>query len=189
MSTLLVVCTANICRSPVAEAALGRALSGTGITVRSAGTRAVPAAPASPETAALLRERFGQEQEHRAHVLTASLAASADLVLTMTVPQRGQVIALEPRTVRRVFTLRELARILPRLPEAAPAGEEPGLRSLAQRCARLRAAEPLPVSALDIEDPYGGTPAAYRMAFAQILEASGIIGAGLAARLRGREPA
>lgn len=135
MSTLLVVCTANVCRSPVAAALLARDLAAVGVEVTSAGTEAVPGMPAAPEAVEVVRRELGLGLEHRSRPLTAALLEQADLVLTMTREQSTLVTAQDPRALRRVFTLRELARILPSLPP--PDGPEE-LRSLARDCARHR---------------------------------------------------
>ena len=51
MKTILVLCIGNICRSPMAEALLLRALPG--MTVRSAGLDAMIGEPADPTSIAL----------------------------------------------------------------------------------------------------------------------------------------
>ena len=80
---ILVVCTGNTCRSPLAEALLRSAL-GSLASVSSAGTGAWEGAPAS-EGAYLVGLENGLDLSgHRARMLTRELVSSADLILTMS---------------------------------------------------------------------------------------------------------
>src|SRR4051794_24659301 len=119
---LLCVCEGNLCRSPVAELLLDAALR-PDVEVASAGTHAVVGAPVAPQMRALLEGRSVASDAFRARQLQAADLRAGDLVLTMTVPQRGRVVELAPAVVRRTFTLRELARLLAEVdPGALPAG-------------------------------------------------------------------
>lgn len=80
---ILVVCTGNTCRSPLAEALLRSAL-GTRASISSAGTGAWEGAPAT-EGAYLVGLENGLDLSgHRAQMLTRELVAEADLILTMS---------------------------------------------------------------------------------------------------------
>ncbi|MFF2371033.1 low molecular weight phosphatase family protein [Agromyces sp. NPDC058110] len=117
---VLVVCTGNICRSPVAEQVLTARLHAVGldgVQVSSAGTGALVGSPMTPEAAAL-SVRYGADPSgHLARQLTASLVQDADLVLTATRQHRARVAELVPRAARRAFTLREFSRVLAHLAE------------------------------------------------------------------------
>lgn len=84
---VLIVCTGNTCRSPLAAALLERRLAAEGpdgITVASAGTGAMDGAPAS-EGAYLVALEAGLDlSTHRARLLTPELVREADLILTMS---------------------------------------------------------------------------------------------------------
>ena len=84
---ILLVCSGNTCRSPLASAMLAgrlRALAEfTKVTVESAGTSASPGAPASEGSALMARERGLDLAPHRARLLTADLVQAADLILAM----------------------------------------------------------------------------------------------------------
>ncbi|MCE8031641.1 low molecular weight phosphotyrosine protein phosphatase [Billgrantia tianxiuensis] len=89
---VLVVCTGNICRSPVGEALLKRALPGHRIA--SAGLGALVGHSAEP-TAARLAEADGLDlSDHRARQIDAGMIRDADLILVMS---EGQRLALAER--------------------------------------------------------------------------------------------
>ncbi len=91
---ILVVCTGNTCRSPLAEALLRSALQPIDVTVASAGTGAWEGAPAS-EGAYLVGLENGLDlSSHRAQMLTGELVAWADLILTMSRPHVAHVAEL-----------------------------------------------------------------------------------------------
>jgi protein-tyrosine-phosphatase len=91
---ILLVCTGNICRSPLAAALLERALaerSITGISVSSAGTGAWDGAPVSEGAYLVALERGLDLSSHRARLLTRELVEGADLILTMARHHRARV--------------------------------------------------------------------------------------------------
>ena len=117
--SLLVVCTSNTCRSPRAEGLLQVQVAELGLTVRSAGTRALVGHPPVPESVDYLRRRTGLTLQHRGVPLTPQLIQDSGAILTMTERQRAEVVRLAPGALRRVFTLRQFVRFAPHLPGAA----------------------------------------------------------------------
>src|SRR3989442_8878821 len=94
MKQILLVCTGNICRSPLAAALLTRALAERGfegIDVSSAGTGAWDGAPASEGAYLVGLERGLDLSGHRARLLTRELVEAADLILTMARHHRARV--------------------------------------------------------------------------------------------------
>jgi sulfate adenylyltransferase len=140
---LLFVCTANICRSPSAEA-LARAEGPADVEFTSAGTHARDGQPINPDMVAVLPLGL-DTSAFRSRRLTAAMLEDADLVVTMEVAHREFVLSDQPGLFRKVFTLGQLARTV----EQAPAGlDRDGL--LAHLGSARRNADP----ALDVPDPY-----------------------------------
>ena len=94
MPKILVVCTANICRSPVGEALLRERLHEQGLEgweVASAGTWAYPGQSAAEYSSLLMAEQGLNIEEHASQIVSDELLQENDLVLCM---ERGHVEAL-----------------------------------------------------------------------------------------------
>lgn len=112
MPHILFVCTANICRSPVAEAVLRHRLRERGMadwTVSSAGTWAVQERGAAQNSIQVLAERGMDIRDHRSRMVSDELLEEADLILCM---ESGHVEALKaefPEVAHRIHQLSETA--------------------------------------------------------------------------------
>ena len=110
MKRILFVCTGNICRSPLAQALLARALTERGVAeveVQSAGTGAWDGAPASEGAYLVGLERGLDLSPHRARLLTREIVEDMDLIFTMARHHRARVHELGGEG--RVFVLGEYA--------------------------------------------------------------------------------
>jgi protein-tyrosine phosphatase len=175
MSGVLVVCTGNVCRSPMAEgflrAALVARVDGAAPLVRSAGTAGWEGSGATHEAIEAARERGVDIAAHRARELSHSLVAQADLVVCMAAEHRRATVRMDPDARDRTFTLSELVRVL----EAArPSG------SVAERVAvAAEARDRTPGLDPDVRDPLGDPLDGYREIAAQLQDLTGRLAAAL----------
>lgn len=162
--TVVMVCTANIARSPSAEHLTRQILAeleqaGTSRSawqVASAGVQAVVGAGIDPVMAAEVQRRGVDPTPHRARQLDHQIMAEADLVLTFDRRHRSWALSQWPDAARRVFTIRAAAAIL----GGGPRRADP-LDVLASTDRPQTAAD-------DFADPYGRGPAAARIAVDEI---------------------
>jgi protein-tyrosine phosphatase len=92
---IVVVCTGNICRSPMAEGILRARLSPRAAefaTVASAGVAAAPGLRASSHSVTVARENDIDIAAHRSRPLTPFLIRTTDLILVMEEHHRDAVI-------------------------------------------------------------------------------------------------
>jgi len=82
-SNIIVVCTGNICRSPIAEALLRKQLAGRDIQICSAGTGALVGYAADPFAQLVSREQGYDISAHRAQQASPALLSAMDLILTL----------------------------------------------------------------------------------------------------------
>lgn len=142
---ILVVCAGNICRSPLAEELLRRALSARGVEaeVTSAGLWAEPGLPPSEGLGDPARLRGVDLSRHRARQLEASHLSDADLVLAMTAAQQDDIAGLAPQGSAKVLLLGEADIDDPYMGnaatyEACAAEIEAGVEAIADRVASGR---------------------------------------------------
>ena len=105
---ILVVCVGNICRSPMAEALLKRALRGQDdIAVESAGLGALVGHPASSYAVELMDEIGEDISGHRARQIHPDMVRAADLVLVMESGHKRAIDDADPTARGKVHRLGE----------------------------------------------------------------------------------
>jgi protein-tyrosine-phosphatase len=158
---VLVLCTANICRSVMAEALLSAQLAarGAAVAVSSAGILA-EGQPPPAEVLAVMAARGCDVTRHRSRVVGPADLAAADLVLGMAREHVRHAAVLLPEVWPRAFTLRELVG----------RGQESGARApgeavgewLARAAGGRRRVDLIGAGpAQDVADPFGGPLRAY----------------------------
>jgi len=159
---LLVVCTANRCRSPMAERLAADQLRRRGVDaeVRSSGTME-GGVPATDGARRALARRGLDLSEHTSRQLDADTIEVADLIVTMERRHLGAVAELSIEAVRRSFPLKELAAL------AAATGTRPPAVPVSEWIARAdRMRHPSSVLSVstsdDVQDPMGGSRRDYR---------------------------
>ncbi|MET0426430.1 MAG: phosphotyrosine protein phosphatase [Actinoplanes sp.] len=167
--TVLHVCMGNICRSPMAERLLARAVRDRAGEVGDQLVRSVSAGTGgwhegeemNPPAARQVRARGGSTTGFEARKLRGDFIDEADLIFTATADQYDYVVALRPDATDRTFVLGEFARLLGAvdqsgLPAAEPKPDAVHARGVAIVAAvnRLRGEDgPLPTD--DLDDPWG----------------------------------
>lgn len=143
---VLLICTGNTCRSPMAELLMRcrlakllkcdlEKLEERGVIVASAGIAAAAGGPPSSEAVHVMKEQGLDLSRHEAQPLTDPLVRHADLILTMTSSHREAIVSRWPEAAQRTRLL---------LPDQT-----------------------------DVPDPIGGTMEAYRRCAEQIEAAVG----------------
>lgn len=172
---VLLVCTANICRSPAAAGLLAGRL-GPSIEVVSRGTRAVPGAGMCEVSASWVLMNGGDAAGgHISRQLELADIRASTLILTASQRHRAKVIELRPSAQVRTFTLAQAARIaqwrrsMGDLPVDADRPNR--LLWLVEEMDAHRGAAPRPAldSADDLPDPHHG--ASHAEVFGSLLAA------------------
>jgi protein-tyrosine phosphatase len=113
---VVIVCTGNTCRSPMAELLMRdtlaksmkcsvEALDERGIVVMSAGIAAAPGCPPTSEAVQVMREQHLDLSPHEAQPLTEQLVRHADLILPMTQSHLQSIVERWPEAANRTQLL------------------------------------------------------------------------------------
>ena len=110
---VLFVCTANICRSPMAaalfRAKLREVAGGETWSIDSAGTWAKDGQPVSGNSVKAMETRGLDIRKHRSKTVSKALLALYDLILVME-PGHNEALRVEfPQAAGRIFLLSELS--------------------------------------------------------------------------------
>lgn len=160
---MLILCTANQCRSPMAEVLLRRHLERAGVTAQVSSAGLHPGgSPATDHGQATMAARGLDLTGHTSRQLTRELVDRADVVVGMAREHVREVAVLDRQALDRAFTLREIVALGE---QVGPRGADEPLEDWLRRAAASRRRESLLGSghdaAMDIEDPVGRGPDAY----------------------------
>ena len=102
---IIVVCTGNICRSPIAEFMLREKTAGRGFNISSAGTGAMIGWPADPAACAVSIANGLDLTGHQARQLTPDLLIANELVLTLDQTHSNWINTRHPQFRGRVHKI------------------------------------------------------------------------------------
>ncbi|RPI81174.1 MAG: low molecular weight protein arginine phosphatase [Chloroflexi bacterium] len=112
MPSILFVCTANICRSPIASAlfraTISKEVDASDWVIDSAGTWAVEGKPAAEYSQAVVKALGQDLSTHRSKSITMEMLRSYDLVLVMEAFHKEALAAEFPEYKGKIFQLSEL---------------------------------------------------------------------------------
>ena len=145
MKKMLFVCTANVCRSPMAQAIFGALAEDAGVShrARSAGVAALVGEPMAPNARAALEEVGVYAEGHRSRQVDGAMLGEADLVLAMTPEHEAALRRLSRSSAAKMHTLLGYASGVP--------------------------------DAGGISDPYGQSMTAHRASVRQLFESISVL--------------
>ena len=158
-TSILLVCTANQCRSPLAEAIAKRAAGDLPVDFTSAGL--LEGGRSTPANGVRVAAELGLDLSgHVSRQFDPATAGEYAVILTMTRAQATDVIANQPELWPRVFTLKQFARWI--RDSAAPWG--PDLGSWLDEAAADRSLAEIVGSSPrdDVRDPLISPPRVWR---------------------------
>jgi protein-tyrosine-phosphatase len=106
---ILIVCTGNTCRSPLAEGILRSLLAARGIdhvAVSSAGIGAMSGMPATPFGVEVARHWNIDISGHRAQQVSKKVIADADLILAMSPEHVDYILQKDPSAITKTYLIR-----------------------------------------------------------------------------------
>lgn len=182
---ILVVCTANVARSPLGAAVLrthaDHALGALAndVQVASAGVHARDGDPAADGTIAVADTWGIDLSGHRSRPLDPEMVVAADLVLTMSTRQRRLVLDEVVEASPKVFTWPELVRLLrgasiPRCPTV-----QERVRAAAEVAHHRRPFSTPPRRREDVDDPFGGPYAGFVLLANELADGGDLLGPAL----------
>ena len=111
---IVIVCTGNTCRSPMAEALLRKLVAEQlgckieeveqrGVLISSAGVSASPGGGAAPEAIATMKQRGLDLSRHESQPLTEKLVRQADVIFALTGAHRQAIVRRWPEAAPRTL--------------------------------------------------------------------------------------
>ena len=109
---ILVVCTGNACRSPMAEGFLRKDLSqGDGFIVKSAGTSAVDGVRPTPYAVDVMKDEGVDISGYLSSALSNDFLKAADLILVMAKMHKDAITETTPELKEKVYLYNDFASL------------------------------------------------------------------------------
>jgi protein-tyrosine phosphatase len=166
MARVLVVCTGNVCRSPIAEGLLRAAFEARMLrdapVVTSAGTMGWIGSSADPAAIRAAKEQGIDISSHVARRLDPDEVARATVIIGMADEHVDAVVSDAPEVRSRVFTLTELVRLVESLPPVERRGRDPVSKGVESAEVLRRGGFAGNPHDLEIPDPLGMPLEAFR---------------------------
>ncbi len=114
MKKVLIVCTGNTCRSPMAQAMLTQMVQDKElrVEVESAGVSAFGGDAPTPQAEQAMKGYGLDISTHRSRAVHVDMLAECDLILTMTSSHKQQILRVLPDMADKIFVLGEYAKYL-----------------------------------------------------------------------------
>ena len=173
MTRLLVVCTANLVRSPFAAAALTRSIPHY-YDIDSAGLAAADGDEIPLDVLQDMRRYVLDLSKHRSRRVTPSDVRRSALVLGMTEAHREALQSMVPAATPQTFTLMEFVRLAETVPRLS---EHDGVERFIAAVHRQRPRIEAPTISEDIEDPLGKPAASLRACIDELAALAERVGA------------
>ena len=162
---VLLLCTANQCRSPMAEVMLRHRLEQRGVTATVASAGLYPSgSPATDDAVQVMADRGLDLRAHRSRRIDAELIDDADLIIGMTREHVREIAVVDTEALHRAFTLKELVRAGMAM---GPRHHDQSIAAWLRRAGHGRKRESLlgvgHDDAYDVEDPVGRPRADYEV--------------------------
>lgn len=150
MFQMLVLCQANVCRSPFAQTLLAQAFGNdSGVRIASAGVRTIPGYDLCQVASRLLGS--AAPTEHASRPVSEELVMGSDLILTMEPEHSAMVSALSPSARHRTYTLVEASALAVEARRRGMLSDPQWVRQLPEVLNDLRGLVPVPA----LRDPRG----------------------------------
>jgi protein-tyrosine phosphatase len=174
---VLFVCTANHCRSPIAEHLLTAACDdrfGAANTwiIESAGTDVEFAQRIHKHSAYVIDADRTFVEKYRSRQLDVMMLSHADLILTAGREHRAVAMRLLPAAIGRTFTILQFARLAAAVgPITSEDPGELGRQLLAEAKSARSTLQPVSPDQDDLSDPIGGPLEGFQVCAATVAEA------------------
>jgi protein-tyrosine phosphatase len=180
--SIVLICTGNRFRSPLAEHLLRASVAELQVEVSSVGTMQLPGGPVLPEALELGRGMGLDLSSHCSRALTPELLEDADLVLGFERRHVAAAVVDGGAGRERTFTAGELAALLRAIEPPREADPIERARAAVREADRLRGRLGRDPDGMELADPFGSDTDGFRRSAEAVRELVNQLAAGLFGR-------